>query len=265
MMSSAPGDRPGRWRALSNGAVLARAARLVISAPAFLRAHFDAYGADLPRVMLRENRLLDPKPPPRPGVDQRDGPIRLGWVGTLRCARSLDLLAGLAATAGPDLRIDFHGRVHAHAVPRFHDILTARPRIRWHGGYRYPDDLVAIYGGLDLVWAQDLWQRGGNSDWLLPNRLYEAGYFGCPVIAVAGTETAAWVTRNGTGFVVPAADATALGTLLAGLDRAQLAACRARILARPQHHFLATDAEVTAMLEPLSQEEPGLVAAPRPA
>jgi hypothetical protein len=56
--------------------------------------------------------------------------------------------------------------------------------------------------GCDAVWAQDLWQSGANSDWLLPNRIYEASYFGCPSIALApgrrpggGWRRTGWASR----------------------------------------------------------------------
>jgi hypothetical protein len=57
----------------------------------------------------------------------------------------------------------------------------------------------------------------GNSDWLLPNRIYEASYFGCPSIALAGTETGRRVAADGLGFTVEEPTAEALTELLRGL------------------------------------------------
>ena len=129
----------------------------------------------------------------------------LGWVGSLRCRESLIILAQTAAAMGDRLRIKLHGNVHAHAIPDFDAILAAHPSLTYEGPYAYPEGLEPIYTSCDLVWAQDLWQRGANSDWLLPNRIYEASYFGCPQIAVADTETGRRVADGTLGFVLPEA------------------------------------------------------------
>jgi succinoglycan biosynthesis protein ExoL len=45
-------------------------------------------------------------------------------------------------------------------------------------------------------------EAGYNSVWLLPNRIYEGGYYCTPSIAPAGTETAAWLHQYDCGFII---------------------------------------------------------------
>ena len=144
--------------------------------------------------------------------------------------------------------------MHHHALPGFESRIARHPNAVWHGPYDR-QDLAAIYGSLDAVWGQDLWQSGANSDWLLPNRLYEAGYFGCPVIAVAGTETAAWVARHGTGWVIDAARPEALLSLLARLDATTIFERKRHILTLPASLFATDGADAAAMVAPLSRME----------
>lgn len=81
----------------------------------------------------------------------------------------------------------------------FHQKTSLYSNIRYCGPYRYPDDLPDIYASVDFNWCFDFSANGGNSAWLLPNRVYEGGLFHCPALALAGTETAAWVRSHGLG------------------------------------------------------------------
>lgn len=248
-----------RW---AERGLLRRIALLVTSSPGFLRCYFDAVQRHAGTTHLLENRLagdeLPARPRPRMGDEARPRPraedtarrpLVLGWVGSIRCAPSLALLADVARRMGPDLQIRISGAVHIHAVPEFAATLARHPNLVWTGAYRYPVDLASIYAACDLVWAQDLWQRGANSDWLLPNRIYEAGYFGCPAIAVDGTETARRIRRDGLGFTIPRPDPADLGRLLTGLDRAAIAAASNAILARPTGEFRENTGDLDRMVQ----------------
>jgi succinoglycan biosynthesis protein ExoL len=242
--------------------VLSASDLVILSSPGFLRGYFEPVQRIATPVALLENKLWTGtdalprpvQPPPRkPGA-----PLVLGWVGSLRCARSLAILAGVARHFGPRIEIRCHGNVHAHALPEFDAVLAAHRNIRRMGAYRYPEDLAAIYAGCDAVWAQDLWQAGGNSDWLLPNRIYEASYFGCPSIAVEGTETGRKVAGDGLGFTIPEASAGALATLLEALGPDRLRAVSSGLLARPAADFRLTPGELAGRLAPVLPGPPGI-------
>ncbi len=245
--------RRGPFAALARRAerfVLDRTHRLVVSSPRYLDAHFGpVHGWDGP-VQVVENGIWWPDgPPPRPAAEPRpERSLRLGWVGTLRCPRTLALLADTADRMGPRVQIVLRGVVHRHQLPEFDRVLSVRPNMRYEGPYSYPQGLAQAYRGLDCVWGQDLWQAGANSDWLLPNRLYEAGFFGCPVIAVAGTETANAVQRRALGLVIPEARADVLVPVL-DAGRTALGRVRRGLLARPGTEFCLSRADVGRMLD----------------
>ena len=225
--------------------VVRRAARIVVSAPAFEREHFaPRYGRT--GLDLIENRLAQQgtRPAPRQKTDR---PLTIGWFGVLRCQRSLDLLLRAAAAAGGGLRVVLRGQPAAVALPRFDAQVAACPHATFGGAYAAPADLASVYAEADLVWAGDWSQAGANSRWLLPNRLYEAGWHGVPVVAPGGTATADWVRRHGTGLVVP--DDASPEALWAALRDADLGALRDAVSAAPDALFAAAPGEVTDVLE----------------
>ena len=229
--------------------VLKRVALLVVSSPGFMTHYFEPTQAYSGSWALLENKLwFDGPALPRPrAVTQRSGPLVLAWVGSIRCQASLDLLCAVAAGMGDRLRIEIRGVIHDHALRDFHRQIAAHPNIRYGGPYAYPAGLAEVYAAGDLVWAQDLWQAGSNSDWLLPNRIYEASWFGCPSIAVACTQTAARIAADGLGFIIDRADPASLQSLLDRLDRPTIAAVAGRILQLSDAGLMVQPAELHAI------------------
>jgi succinoglycan biosynthesis protein ExoL len=189
-------------------ALLKRTVGLVVSSPGFIRNHFEKYYPGDYRAFLVENRLApDTDYGPRPCehksmASSPDRPLRLGWVGILRCQRSLNLLCELADRFPDQLEIRLHGLPARSEIAAFEPVVNARPNMTYFGRYRAPEDLSAIYQELDMVWAGDFMEAGYNSVWLLPNRIYEGGYYCTPSIAPEGTETAAWIEQHKCGFIL---------------------------------------------------------------
>ena len=234
------------------GALLKRTRRLVVSSPAFLWNHFEKHHRNHYQHTLLENRLAagadyGPRPAPHAG---QSGPIRLGWVGVLRCSRSLDLLLHTANQLRDRVSIVMHGQPALTEIPDFHARLEGHPNVSFHGRYRSPEDLASIYANLDAVWAGDFMEAGFNSLWLLPNRLYEGGYYAVPSIAPAGTQTAAWADQHGSGFAVPEDLGQTLPRLIDQMaaNPAMLAEKRARLLALPDATFVAERGELARLI-----------------
>lgn len=224
--------------------LLAATDLLTISSPAFEREYFSVRHPGRYRPFLIENRLVgDGGTPPRPGAvpaNDPGRPLRIGWFGNLRCARSLRLLEGLAARFPGQVEVVLRGYPARSVFPDLEARLAGRPGIAHHGRFRSPEDLPGIYGEVDLVWAGDWYEKGANSLWLLPNRLYEGGYFGVPAVAPTGTETARWIVTRGAGFVVPDPVEAGLGDLVSALlaNRELLTDMRMRLVAQPDETFL---------------------------
>jgi succinoglycan biosynthesis protein ExoL len=246
-----PGRCHRRGHALGERRLLARCDLLILSSPGFLDGYFrPLQQVDDTRRAGGEQALGVRGRPTRATADPatvgpETAPFILGWVGSLRCAQSLAILAehGAAAGAGDRNPVPRRG-----ASPCPCRVSTGAEGTSQHPPCRGLSlsrcDLRAIYTASDAVWAQDLWQSGANSDWLLPNRIYEASYFGCPSIALAGTETGRRVAADGLGFTVEEATAEALTALLRGLTPERTRAASARLLARPEGDFRLTEAEL---------------------
>ena len=233
-------------RAAERG-VLKRSALLVVSSPGFIREYFDSRHPGKFRAHLIENRIADaPALGPRPHTPARAaGPLRIGWFGVLRCRRSLELLESLAGRFGPEIEIELRGYPDL-MLHDFHERIRQYSSMRYRGRYRSPEDLGEMYQGVDLVWAGDFHDAGANSRWLLPNRLYEGGYFGAPAIAPADTETARWITSSGAGFVVNEPLHDNLQTLVSQLVAAPhlILDAQQRLLSLPRTRFIQPSMEM---------------------
>ena len=229
---------------------LTRVALLMVSSPGFIDNYFSAVQGFRGKWLLLENKLwFARKELARPNAaTDRKGPIVLGWVGAIRCKPSLELLCTVAGLMPETLQILIRGVIHAHALPDFAERIATHPNISYLGPYSYPEGLAEVYGACDLVWAQDLWQPGANSDWLLPNRIYEASWFGCPSIAVTGTQTASKIETERLGYVINEATSIALRKLLECLTRAEIVEIRKTILARADTEFVLCDADMNAVV-----------------
>ena len=219
MLSPGP---PGRLLRGLEGSLLRRTQLLLVSSPAFLENHFRRAYDRLPPSELVENRVLEeelapevlagPPPPPAAGP-----PWRIGWFGVLRCRRSLEVLAGLARRHAGRVEVVLRGRPALDALGDLDAVLAATPGMRFEGPYDRKRDLAAMYGAVHFTWAIDFYEAGANSDWLLPNRLYEGGAHGAVPLAMRGVETGRWLQRHGCGVMLDEPLPEALDALFSGM------------------------------------------------
>ncbi len=214
--------------------------RLVISSPAFLRNYFEPYGQCDAAAVLVENKVLSGNDLPEAVLPPTgDGRLRIGWFGILRCRNSLHCLDALTRQRPGHFEIILRGRPALDAIPDFHDVVGANPDLQFEGPYVYPDDLPSIYGEVDLAWLVDRYDEGANSNWLLPNRLYESGMAHVPPIALDGTEIARRMAALGIGLRLQRADALSTLEALDGLGQRGLAALREAQAALPEDTWRA--------------------------
>ena len=188
-----------RW---IEGFLMKRVDLLVLSSPAFDRAYFTPLQPSrVPRLIL-ENKLLvleDGAPAPEP--PPQGPPWRVGWFGMLRCSRSLELLQRLASRRPGLVEVDIRGRPSPAVFGSdFTSAVAKAPGLTFHGAYS-ASELAAAYRSVHFVWAIDFYEAGQNSDWLLPNRLYEGSAHGRPLMAQREVETGHWLAAHGAGVL----------------------------------------------------------------
>lgn len=240
----------GGMRALERK-LLADTSLVVVSSPAFVREYFDKRQPGRARTMLVENRLpwgFDYGP--RPVAPQRrEGPIRIGWFGNLRCRRSLSLLLDLAQRFPDRIELYLRGAPARTELGGFESRLDGLGNVRFWGRYKWPHELRSIYDAVDLVWAGDFHDPGANSKWLLPNRLYEGGYYCAPPIAPADSETGRWIDGRGFGFTLAESLEETLPAFIETLTHDRIAAAREKLAAAPEATFLQPRDELKTVID----------------
>ncbi len=222
-------------------AVLNRTALLVTTSPGFVKNYFRPVLGYQGEIFLLENKVYPGKRLPE--SSGASSPVSGGkpWVigcfGALRCRRSLEIMHALASRLGDRVRIVLRGYPAGTFAEEFDLLLGDLPNLEFGGSYFYPDELAEMYAGIDFNWSFDKSDPNGNSAWLLPNRIYEGGCFGVPVIGQAGTETGRWIEERGIGwtFLEPLEDA--LGAFFLNLDLAEWQAKKAGYTAHPREEF----------------------------
>jgi hypothetical protein len=183
---------------------------LVVSSPAFVRNHFANYGGSLPPYVVLENKVMATDVPPgllreieavRLGGPPATAPWRIGWFGMIRCRRSLHLLVKLLHRLPGLVEVVIGGRPRRNVIPDFDALVSSTPGLVFLGEYDRHTDLPRIYRGVHFTWAADFFEAGQNSDWLLPNRLYEGTLYGAVPLASASVETGRWLRDRRCGVL----------------------------------------------------------------
>lgn len=230
------------------------ASLLMVSSPAFAREYFNTINPlDLP-IQLVENKVYGSLSRGRNrALGHSDGgPVRIGWFGALRCHRSLDILDRFTRQMDGSVEAVLRGRPALTEFDDFHGVIAANPFMSYEGPYRNPADLAAIYSNVHLTWAIDYFEEGQNSKWLLPNRVYEGCLNGAVPIALAGTETASFISSKNIGVVL---DDTRQGTLvrvLGNMPRDTLRGLAAAVAATPADQFACDSSECLALVAALA-------------
>jgi succinoglycan biosynthesis protein ExoL len=248
-----------------------RDARLLLtSSPAFVENYFHRRSRLNVPIVLLENKVLElgsttvstPAGPRLPGVGE---PWRIGWFGAIRCRKSFGILAGFAKAMNGMVEIVIRGRPSAREFPDFEAQVRAAPHVRFHGAYRNPEDLSAIYRDVQFVWAIDFFEEGLNSNWLLPNRLYEGSLHGAIPIGVASTETGRFLASRGLGMLLQRADADELVARFASMTRDAYLELFNHLAATDRSQWVTDRADCVGLVGQLTQVAAPSSARPDPA
>jgi succinoglycan biosynthesis protein ExoL len=243
-------DLVGAGLRAMEASLLRDTALIVVSSPAFVREYFEKRHSAFPKTMLIENRLpwgFDYGARPGGSAPAHDK-LRIGWFGNLRCERSLSLLLDLAGRFPDQVEIKMRGAPARAALSDFEARVGGRANVSFGGRYAWPDGLAEIYRDVDLVWAGDFHDPGANSQWLLPNRLYEGGYYAAPPLAPAECETGRWIKAHGFGFTLAEPLEESLPAFIRSLDRTAVGHARERLMAAPESDFVQPKDELMGVI-----------------
>ncbi len=243
--------------------VLARICLLVVSSPYFIWDYYQKHLTFSTNWLLFENkvprhaRLPRGRPGPKarlPGEGERR-PWRIGWFGYLDDERSWHILRRLACELPDRVSLYIRGMPYDNFdMENFLRDIEHLENAVYGGPFRNPEDLAEIYGAVDIVWSADCNELAANSKWLLTNGIYEAGFFGKPVIGLAHTAIGEFLARYQSGWSLedPADEA-----LIALIDRLTPEAYREKqkaIFELCQDRFIETD-EVNAIWRMVQNQE----------
>ncbi|MER8980160.1 MULTISPECIES: glycosyltransferase [unclassified Mesorhizobium] len=228
---------------------------LVTSSPAFIANYFKPFGQVAAPIELVENKYFEAATilPGAPEAEESPAgpPWRIGWFGALRCRRSLELLADFSRRMEGRFEIVLRGRPALSEFRDFHGFVEAEPWLSFLGPYRNPEDMAAIYNDVHFSWAIDFFEAGQNSEWLLPNRLYEGCRFGAVPISMGNTETGRFLKQQDIGVLLPQASPEALEAVLGKMEEHRFARLKERVLARNPRTWSYDRSDCRALVERL--------------
>lgn len=171
---------------------------VLTSSPGFIRQYLSARLNKQQKIILIENKLY-PAPPKHP-AELLQGVVNIGWFGILRCRKSFTILTNLAQKYPDQIHILLAGKPALDQIPDFFEKTEQTDNIEYAGPYESSKGLPELYAKLHYCWAIDFYEEGFNSDWLLPNRLYESGYFNVPAIVRSDTESSHFLKEKELGI-----------------------------------------------------------------
>jgi hypothetical protein len=241
---------------VEEGRLLRASQALVTSSPGFLREYFERTYPRLPRTVVVENKVF-------PVVEERNArsalppgpPWRIGWFGVIRCRRSLEILAEVARRAPGLIEVVVAGRPAAKVFGDVDAAFAGIPGVRYIGGFADEAELARLFGSVHFAWAMDFYEAGANSDWLLPNRLYRAAYYGAVPIGLTTVETGRWLARHAAGLRLDQASPEALIAGLQAMTPARFEALQRNLDRIPTAELVTEAEECRAFVRSLLQPE----------
>lgn len=170
-------------------------------------------------------------------ISTRSGKIIIGLIGLLRY-RTIFTLIDAVKNRPEEFELHIHGdgQLREEVAMRVARISN----IRFFGPFKYPDDLPAIYEKIDINYVvydnQEL-----NVQLALPNKLYEAIYFGVPLVVAEKTYLSDKVNEFNIGYSVSTEKNEAIGKLLDQLTRAELSTLQEQALCIDERQLISSD------------------------
>ena len=157
---------------------------LVATSPAFVENYYRGIqGLHSLRCFVLENKVDPAVTPPPLARRLRQGPLRIGWFGLLRCEDSWSVLHDLVQAAPDRFRVEIRGLIDPSLGELSRRVL-ATDGLTHYGRYQVPDDLPGMFDEIDLCWMvhHDPLRPYETWGWARSNRLYQAGWYKTPII-----------------------------------------------------------------------------------
>jgi succinoglycan biosynthesis protein ExoL len=164
----------------------------------------------------------------------------------------LELLAEFTRRIQGRFEIVLRGRPAYSEFAGFDGFVTAEPFMRFEGAYRNPEDLPRIYGAVHFAWAIDFFEEGLNSNWLLPNRLFEGCRYGAVPLAMRRTETGRFLSDRGIGFLLDEASPHGLADCLGSIGHDAYRRMQGRIRAEDRSTWVSDLSDCRALVARLA-------------
>ena len=245
---------PIRWAvARIEREIVRRARTLIVTSPGFLSEYYEKIDPTCrQKAVVIENKL--PKSfggAERPVVAKEipsDRRIRIGVVGLLRYPRTL--LPLVEAVAQRSTRYELHVYGDGPLRSAVEEEAGQFENIYYHGPFRNPDDLAAIYSYIDLNYVvYD--NNEPNVRLALPNKLYESTFFAVPIIVAERTALADRVRAMATGFIISPNERDFVGKFLDGLSRPAIIKRSRNSLAVPMADLIEDNDQSTEWIRKL--------------
>lgn len=234
-----------------DGFIVRHVRLLVVTARGFAEGHYrDRLGSKTPWLLM-ENKL-DEAPLRRAieaagdvHTEPREGVLRIGYFGVIRCPWSCDVLRELARRGDGRIEIVIAGFcMDPKDLP---EQVAGDAHVTYRGPYSSPRDLPALYGSVDLVWACYPGPEERDPDWrwalrvCRSNRFYESSFFRRPLVTMAESADGEEAERLGIGLGLTDQSTEAVCRAIEGITTERLEAWRKCLAELPTSVSVYTD------------------------
>lgn len=169
--------------------LLKRTDLVVVASPAYIDGYFQKLqGADNEFLVIENKMLPDEESSnisTKPTQTKRDGILRIGYFGMLRCESSLKFLHQFLEENRGKVELLLRGIFLQ--TESFKSRFERLENAHYGGPFVYPDDLPDMYHSVDIVWAAHM-HGETNTKWAMSNRFYQACFYKKPLITQKNTQ-----------------------------------------------------------------------------
>lgn len=189
---------------------------------------------------------VSPNCPPFSIEDRTINPtekIKIGFVGSIRYETTYNFVK-VCAEHFPNVEIHLFG-IYSEGckfAAKTKTIAEKYDNVIYHGRFKNPDDLPAIYSQIDMVLSA--YTPCPSVIYAEPNKLYEAIYFRCPIIVNKNTFLSKKVDRLNIGYSIDALDIDSIKSFINNLSADSYNSKRAQCSSIDQKECINTNKDL---------------------